>query len=501
MKRFLFYCLILFIGAILFLNLMSDKEEGDLLQGKEYYSTLILSCEIEGLPIYINEKRVGVTQKESQSFRLPTVGVCGKADHEVLIRKEVDATHEYYFCKDFAFNRHIDVEENPIKRIALFSSPPANDTFPPINHVIGIRLKPELLARQAGLVQSMKLKHNSSWNMAQDKSRLYVLSRADKNLDRKSKNEEVEGEFVEVYDKETFAFVDQKQLSFKNETFSGYCSIAVDDDTIYIGDRNGQLLRLDKQGLELKRASKTIAGFPEKISGLVTYRGYLIVYGDGDKIAVFKTDKLLYLIDEKKNYPHNITEIHDYWDYNRINSVAMHNGVLYATNWRGFINAYALEDGHFIRQINTIKFEEEWGYVVGRNIQASALYQDRYLYFSIDFEGVLILDTQTENLSHIQTLFPKEIVYSDFFKKDLDKTKDTIIYKMVFYQHFLIFSEVNARYNDIYVYDLENGRIVHTFQGYQGDITELFLQGDYLTGLSEEGMLYRWNLTALGKSR
>lgn len=499
MNRYLYYLLIPLIGAVLFFNPTKDKEEPDFFQGREHYGTLILSSEIEGLPIYIDEKQVGVTQKGPQSFSLPTVGVYGKADHEVVVQKEIDATHEYYFYQTFAFNRYIDVEENPIKKIALFSFLPANDTFPPINHAIDIRLKPELLAKKTGLVQSMKLRHNHAWHMAQDESRIYVLSKADKDLYRKSKNEAVEGEFIEVYDKETFAFIDQRQLSFENDTFSTYCSVAVDEDTIYIGDRNAQLLRLNKQSLEPSRDSEKINGFPEAVLGLVTYKDYLIAYGEGDRIAVFKANELLYSIDEKQNYPHNIEEIHDYWEYNRINSVAVHNGVLYATNWRGFVNAYALEDGHFIRQINSIKFEEEWGYVVGPDIEASAIYQDRYLYFSIDYKGVLIIDTQTGKISNIETLFPKKIVYSELVKEDLDMTKKTDIYKMLFYRHFLIFSEVNALQEFVYAYDLESGRIVHTFQGHQGDITELFLNGNHLTGLSHEGMLYRWDLSRLGE--
>jgi hypothetical protein len=499
MKRFLYYCLIPLAGAALFLTQINAKEESGNRQNTKYYGTLTLSSEIEGLPIYIDEKQVGVTQKQAQSFSLPMIGVYGEADHEVIIQKGIDATHEYYFRKDFAFNRYIDVQENPIKQIALFISPPQNETYPPINHVIKKRLKPKLLARQTGLAQEVKLKHNSAWNMTYDKSRIYVLSRASKNLYRKSRNEDVEGEFIEVYDKETFAFIDQRQLSFKNETFSRYGSIAVNDDTIYIGDNTAHLLRLDKQSLASKREPEQLAGFTDKISGLKTDNDYLIAFGEGDKIAVFKADKLLYTIDEKENYPHNIKEIHDYSDYNRVNSVTIHNDVLYATNHRAFINAYALEDGRPLAQINTIQFEEEWEYVVGRDINAGALYQDRYLYFSIDYHGLLILDTQTGKTSHIQTVFPKKIVYSELLKDNIDMTKNTDIYKMYFYRHFLLFSEVNALNNFVYAYDLHNGQIVHTFKGHQGDITEMFLKGDRLIGLSHNGMLYRWDLAILEK--
>ena len=494
MKRLLFYLIIPIAGAVFLLNLTGDNEEVDMLQGKEHYGTLMLSCEIEGLPISINEKQVGLTQKKLQTFDLPTVGVFGRADHEVVVQKEVDAKHEYYFYNRFSFNRHIDVEKNPTKHIALFRSPPANDTFPPINYAIDIRLKPELLARQTGLLQSRKLKHSSAWNMAQDETKIFVLSRADKDLYRKSRNEEVEGEFLEVYDKATFSFIGQRQLSHENETFSAYCSVAVDNDTIYIGVRNGNLLRLDKQSLAPKTASEKLAGFPEKVSGLVAYKDYVLAFGEGNLIAVFKAKKRLYTINETAHYPSNIKEIHDYSDINRINSIAIHKGILYASNYYGFINAYALKDGRFIRQINTIKFEEEWGYVVGRNIEASTLYQDRYLCFSQDYDGVSMFDTQTGHISHIQTLFPREIFHSKLINEDINSTKNTDIYKMVIFSHYLIFSEVNALQNFVYAYDLNSRKITNTFKGHKGDITELFLDGGSLVGLSHEGFLYRWDL-------
>ena len=484
MKRFLFFLIVIVVvAAILFIY----KDHG-------HYGTLILSSEIEGLPIYIDENQVGITQKKPQTFNLPTVGVFGAADHEVVVRKEIDATHEFYFYNRFSFNRYIDVEKNPVERIALFRSPPTNDTYPPINYAIDIRIKPDLLARQTGLVQSMKLKHNYAWHMAQDENRIFVLSRADKNLHRKSRNEKVEGEFLEVYDKETFAFIGQRRLSDKNDTFSTYCAIGVDDDTIYIGDRNGTLLRFNKQSLEPMNAGEKLAGFPEKISGIVNYGEYLVVFGEGNLVAVFKSKNLLYTIDEKEHYPHNIKEIHDYSDINRVNSVAIHNGVLYACNYYGFINAYALKDGTFIRQINTIKYEEEWGYVVGSSVEACALYQDRYLCFSQDYDGISMFDTHTGQISHIQTLFPPKIAHSELFNEDLDMTKATDIYKMVFFRHYLIFSEVNALKEYVYVYDLDGGKIVNTFMGHKGDITALFLDGESLVGLSVDGLLYRWNL-------
>ncbi|WP_316348697.1 hypothetical protein [Desulfuromonas acetoxidans] len=501
MKRILLLIVILLVVAGLYFYPTKERDVYDIVQGKKHYGTLVLSCEIEGLPVTINEKQVGVTKKEAQTFNLPVQGVYGTADHEVVIRQEVDAEHEYYFCERFSFNRYIDVEEHPLKRIALFLSPAEDHTFPPVNRAIALRLKPNVLARNTGLMQEVKLKHNSAWYMAEDgaedENRLYVLTRAERDLNRPSKNEPVEGQFVEVYDKETLAFIGEQQLQplAVYDSFDTYNAIAVGDNTLYIGDRVAQLLRLDKQSLEPQRAvPEELDGW---ISGLSTYQDYLIAYGEGDRISVFKDDQLLYVVDEKEHYPDNIDQVHDYDDYNRIDAVCVHHGLLYATNFRGFINVYALEDGRFIKQINTIKYEEEWGYVVGRHIGSVGVYQERYLYFAIDYNGLLILDSETGAVSHISTLFPEKIEYSEFLDEKIDVTKMTDIYKMVFYRHFLIFSEVNALHAFVYAYDLQSKQIVHTFKGHQGDITELFLHGDHLTGLSCEGRLYRWDLTVL----
>ncbi|WP_029916984.1 hypothetical protein [Pelobacter seleniigenes] len=496
-KQTVLFSLLLLVAIGIYLHLSKERDVYDIVQGKKHYGTLLLSCEIEGLPIFIDEQQVGVTRKEVQTFKLPVRGVYGTADHEVVVRQEVDAEREYYFCERFSFNRYIDVEKKPVKQIVLSLSPPEDHTFPPIQQALDLRLKPDLLARKTGLVRDVKLKHNRAWNMTEDESCLYVLTRAEKDLNRPSEREPVEGEYVEVYDKKTLAFIGEQQLQpiFVYDSFDTYNSIAVDDDTIYIGNRVAQLLRLEKQSLKPKRAApEEIDGW---ISGLSRFQDYLIAYGEGDRITVFKNDELLYVIDEKKHYPDNIEQIHDYDDYNRINNVFIHKGLLYATNFRGFINVYALEDGRFVKQINTIKYEEEWNYVVGRNIEAAGVYQERYLYFSIDLAGLLILDSQTGAVSQIPTLFPHEKEYSELFHEELDVTKQTDIYKMVFYRHFLLFSEVNARNEFLYAYDLESRKIVHTFKGHRGDITELFLHGNHLTGLSSEGRLYRWDLSVL----
>ena len=496
------YALLFFVMLALIGALIGPDEDEDFLAGRSHYGTLLLSCEIADLPIYIDQELVGVTSGKEQRFPLATYGTFGRADHELVIRQEIDERREYFFREEFSFNLYIDVEENPVKRFALFLNPPAAISFPPENVALQIRLKPEVLAKQTGLVKSVKLKHNQTWNMTEDENYYYVLTQADTDLYRKSDNEASAGEFVEVYDKQDLEFIRQKKLTdqdrYGEDRFS---AIGIYGDTLFIDDRDNGLLRLNKLTLEPQGQAEQLPGQRHPFSGFTAHEEYLIGFcGNDDQITVFKDGKFLYQIDQRKHYPDNIEEIHDYFDHNRVNSVTVHQGLFYATTWRGFINAYALEDGRFIRQINTIAYDDEYGYVVGDNIEAGAVYQQRYLYFSRDYEGLLILDSQTDAIQGIGTLFPERWEYSELLGEQIDMTKATVIHKMVIYQHYLIFTEFHGRYNYVYVYDLDGEEIVHKFAGHRDSITELLLDGNQLTGLSSNGLLYRWDLAILEHS-
>ncbi len=490
MKRYLFY------GAIVALIIyVVFTWENDFWAGRDHYGTLLLSCEVEGLPIFIDEQQVGVTSAQEQVFELPVSGVYGRADHELIVQQEIDAEHEYYAHVEFSFRLYVDVEENPTRRIALFLKPPENRQFPAENLKLQRRLKPEVLARNSGLIKAVKLKHNSTWRMAEDDSHYYVLTRADNNLSRPSDNEAVVGEFIEVYDKETLNFIEQHQLSYENDTLSTYRGITTYGKRLIIGTSDARLLQLDKESLNTLEQSAPLTGFTGSVFGLETVGDYLIAYGEGDCIAVYQAGKFLYQIDEKENYPANITEIHDYFDMNRVNSVLVYQNEIYAANWRGFINIYNLSDGQFLRQINTISYEQEWQYVVGTSLNASAENRQGKLYFSRDMSGLLIFDPKSGETRMVETLFPVRIEYSELLQDSIDMTKQTDIYQMVFYDHYLVFSEVNALQNDVYVYDLESKEIVHRFSGHRGNISKLLRNGDELTGLSSAGWLYRWDLS------
>lgn len=353
----------------------------------------------------------------------------------------------------------------------------------------------------------VKMQNDDSWNMAHDARYIYVLTR----------NYEQDKYKIEIYDKKNLQLIKSKQLNIAKSFISKYkntrvkiynkpISIEVSDKYIYIGT-NQNIIFYDKKTLKIL-SSYTIASpdirYDEKekiyftrsndIDNFTKFKNYIIAYGSGDNIYIFKDDKIVRTINIKKDYPKNITQIHDYFEGSRINTVLVHNNRLYTGNWRGFVNIYDFKSGEFIKQISTIGFDKEYGYVIADEINYISLYQDRWVYMALGYEGVLILDTKTEKLKNIQTFFKQEKLYSELFKEYYENTKSTDIYRMVFYKDNLIFAEVNKNQNHLYVYDLKSNEIVDTFKGHIGDITNMFIENETLFGLSSSGYIYKWNL-------
>ena len=368
-----------------------------------------------------------------------------------------------------------------------------------------------LLALFVNLNASMvKLQNDSSWNMAYDERYIYTLTR---NYEQKSYN-------IEIYDKKSLNRIALKQLSIDKSFIQKYnnsyveisnkpISIEVSDKYIYIGTTQN-ILFYDKKTLHKLSSYNTVAPDIEydkkenvyvyrtnDIRHFTKYKNYIIAYGEGDTIYIFKDNKIVRTINIKKDYPKNITQIHDYFEGSRINTVLVHDNRLYAGNWRGFVNIYDFTSGKFIKQISTIKFDKEYGYITADEINHIALYKERWVHMALGYEGLLILDTKTQELKNIKTLFKKEKLYSEIFKEYYENTKSTDIYRMVFYKENLIFSEVNKNQNYLYIYNLKTNEIVDTFKGHIGDITRMFIEDGILFGLSSDGYIYKWNLERL----
>lgn len=347
------------------------------------------------------------------------------------------------------------------------------------------------LAKKLGLLKAVKLQQKYTWNMAWDDDKIYIISKADKNRD-----------FLEIYDKKSLKLLKNKQLTFNIKSLKDFKSIGVNDKYIYLGSKQ-HIVYLSKTTLEVEKGysggTMVLTGVNNSIDGIREYKNHIIAYGEQNYIQVYKDNHLIHWFNQKANYPPNIEDIKDYWDYNRVNDVIVHKDKLYSVNWRGFINIYDFKTFKFLKQINTIKYEKEYEAIIGNSIQEIAVYQNRYIYFAQAYKGVIILDTKTNKITHIKTLFPKTVKYSKIYKDNIDITKSTDIFQMLFYKDNLIFTEVNNKDNFVYIYSLTQKKIIHTLKGHTADITEMFVDNNRLVGLSHDGYLYEWDLNILKK--
>lgn len=364
-----------------------------------------------------------------------------------------------------------------------------------------------LFAKEYEFTKYAKLQNSSTWNMAYDKKYIYTLT----------SNYEKETYKIEIYNKKNLKLINTKNLQIPKSFVLKYKktrvkiynkphTIEVNNNHIYIGTSKN-IIFYDKN--TLKRVNSYTVKRPDiwydekekiylvrtnDISNFTKYENYIIAYGEGDNIYIFKDDVMVRHINIKKDYPKNITQIKDYFEGSRINHIMIHKDKLYAGNWRGFVNIYDFKNGKFIDQISTIGFNKEYGYVTADDIEYISVYKNRWIYISLDYDGLMILDTKAKKFSNIKTLFEKQKTYSELFKKYFDTTKSTDIYRMVFYKDKLIFSEVNTKQSNLYVYDLQTKKIIKTLNHHKGNISSMFIENNQLFGLNHDGYIYKWNL-------
>ena len=346
------------------------------------------------------------------------------------------------------------------------------------------------IAKQYGLLEHNLTSYERSWHLDYDDNYIYTIStHYDKTQER-----DTDYSYIDIFDIDTLKLINKKKIYTNIDTSAP--PIVVDDKDIYTGGTS-YIINRDKTTLECYHSvsefscqsfkSKGFRLTSHSILKLKKYKNYMFAFGNGDQIYLFENKKLLYTIDERDNYPRNIKTIKDYSFYNRINDIVIHKDVIYALNWRGFINEYALKNGKFLRQINTMQYYKKYGYTIGDPFNTAAIYKNRYIYFAEEYYGILILDTKIRKFSRIKTLFQR------------DSNKTTTICKMVFYQDNLIFSEVDTDSNFIYVYNLKSKKIIYKYKGHIGDVTDMFIKGDNLISLSNDGYIYKWDLGIISK--
>lgn len=111
---------------------------------------------------------------------------------------------------------------------------------------IKVRTKPEVLLKKSGLIEEIKLQHNSSYFMTKDKENIYILTKGSSILYEKSKLEE-DAEYLEVYDLKTLKLKSYIKIGENKTTFGLYSSVHVDENNLYLGTYEGYVLFFPKR--------------------------------------------------------------------------------------------------------------------------------------------------------------------------------------------------------------------------------------------------------------
>ena len=271
------------------------------IDGKQYYyqyETYIPSLTYH--QIYLSQMRkYKRTRKDKLDFfmKLPIESHINSIDKNNMYLNIATKFGKFYFDE-----KDLDSILDIYKKMRL-----SNEFYQEYRHIFKQFKKTNKMQEYSKYTKRKKLQYNETWNMAWDNRKIYISTKDAKT------------NVVEVYDKNTLEFLASKKLRYNSH--SSYSPIGVDDKSIYIGDSNS-IDYLDKNTLQgykatkVDNSSKVLSEPYHRTDGIRHYKNFIITYGEGDYIFVYKNKRLQYSINQKKHHPINIREIKDYSDFN-----------------------------------------------------------------------------------------------------------------------------------------------------------------------------------------
>ena len=460
---------IIFLFAIFILYFSQNKDAISVQESAKISNKLTIKSQIEGLNIVIDEKFCGNTNKDSnQTYEMENkVGTGGFGFHNLTLQKDINSTHEFYLEKEFKYEpfEPIIIDENTLKT----------------------RVKREVLAKQNALIQQIKLKHNYASHLSMDDRYIYVLSSSRTKVYSKQKRESTDGEYLEVYDKQSLSFLKEIVIN-ENENDSYDWDLAINDNYLYITSKNGELVYFEKNQLLNNPIRHHVPKSSEEVLNKVKIFGeYLFRFGKNGIVQIYKNHLLLSTIDTKKDRPKNYELLEDK-RFDTIFDVLYMDKKLYIGNDLGVVQVYFLSPSSaafiYLKTIGSLEYDEQYKGYFAHDILDLALYQNKYLLIGSDSEALSIYDTDKfKMLEQNKNLVPK--------------VKKTSIYKMAVFADILIFTQ-GLDSPHMYAYDLKKDKLVHDFEGISKSINDFKVDNNLLYSI-DDGNLYTWHVEIMAR--
>ena len=416
-------------------------------------STLFLQSDIAGLHVSVDEKPRGITT-QGGILKLKIgdeIGTGGFGFHQLVVQKEINATHEYYGEKEFKYKPY-----DPI-RISEKNLQP--------------RLKKALLAKQNGLLHSVQLKHRLASKMATDERFIYVLSQSRSKVYSPQKREQRDAEYLEIYDKKTLSFVKEILLN-ADDADSFDREILLHQGYLYVASKNGNVLFWEKEKL-LSEPSKELLTSDKELNRLRGFGAYLFRFGKCGIVEIYHNNLHVKRIDTKQHRFKGYEALEDK-RFDHIFDVLYAEDKLFIANDLGEVQVYALgsnpKESSFIATLRDENVQDAY------DVLSLALYEKQTLAVGTDGHGVFEYDTKTLRALASLPNIPKKRAYQMRVWKDA----------------LLLSQGLDSPH--VYAYDLKRKTLTHDFQGEANEVMDFEINDEKLYTL-DDGHVYVWDFS------
>lgn len=417
---------------------------------------LTIESEIDDLTVEINENPRGILSKNTpQVFIIEEgIGTGGFGFHRVIFHKELNATHELYGEKEFKYK--------PYEKIFVSQKK------------IQPRLKRALLAKENGLLHTIKLKHQYASHFELDDDYLYVLTQSRTKVYSKRTREANDAEYLEIYDRKTLSFIKEILLNNK-DTDSFDRGIVLHQGIVYVTSKSGKVIFWEKKNL-FTQAPKELPISLYELDKLRTGGEYLFRFGKGGMVEIYRQHLHVTTIDTKKHRFKGYKKLEDK-RFDRVFDVLYIDGKLFIANDLGEVQVYRLASNSptpvYLKSLRNTKIKDAY------DVLDLALYGKSSLMVGTDKQGLYGYNLETlEPISHIPSIEQYSTIYQ------MNIAEDTLLFTQ------------GIDFPSLEAYNMKEKMLVHHFEGEALGISD-FKVKDIIAYTLDNGYLYGWDMSKI----